>query len=84
MFDSFMSGLTGALFTEFAFYLWSSDYLGGNRTDTLTMMCSHLLRTPNREGGSWQDRMQLWLDRQFVRLHGRYEKPARHALISSR
>jgi multidrug efflux pump len=71
----FMSGLTGALFTEFAFTLVGAVTISAVIALTLSpMMCSHLLRTPDREGGSWQDRMQLWLDRQFNRLHGRYEK----------
>ena len=37
-------------------------------------MCSRLLRSPKREGGNWQDRLEIWLDKRFERLHVRYEK----------
>ena len=44
------------------------------------MMCSRLLRSPKREGGNWQDHLEIWLDKQFERLHIRYEKTLRGTL----
>lgn len=77
----FMSGLTGALFTEFAFTLVGAVTISAVVALTLSpMMCSRFLRTPSREGGSWQDRLQLWLDQRFERLHLRYEKSLRGTL----
>ncbi len=71
----FMNGLTGALFTEFAFTLVGAVTMSAIIALTLSpMMCSRLLRAPKREGGNWQDRLVLWLDRQFDRLHGAYER----------
>lgn len=71
----FMSGLTGALFTEFAFTLVGAVTMSAVIALTLSpMMCSRLLRSPKREGGNWQDRLEIWLDKQFERLHVRYEK----------
>lgn len=77
----FMSGLTGALFTEFAFTLVGAVTISAVVALTLSpMMCSRFLHTPSREGGSWQDRLQLWLDQRFERLHLRYEKSLRGML----
>jgi multidrug efflux pump len=71
----FMSGLTGALFTEFAFTLVGAVTISAVIALTLSpMMCSRLLRSPKREGGNWQDHLEIWLDKQFERLHIRYEK----------
>ena len=71
----FMSGLTGALFTEFAFTLVGAVIMSAVIALTLSpMMCSRLLRSPKREGGNWQDRLVVWLDKRFERLHVRYEK----------
>ncbi|MDP1679267.1 MAG: efflux RND transporter permease subunit, partial [Candidatus Nitrotoga sp.] len=71
----FMSGLTGALFTEFAFTLVGAVTMSAVIALTLSpMMCSRLLRSPKREGGNWQDRLEIWLDKQFERLHVRYKK----------
>ncbi len=71
----FMSGLTGALFTEFAFTLVAAVTMSAVVALTLSpMMSSRLLRPPKREGGNWQDHLVIWLDRQFERLHKRYER----------
>ena len=71
----FMSGLTGALFTEFAFTLVGAVIISAVIALTLSpMMCSRLLRAPKRKGGNWQDRLGVWLDKRFERLHVRYEK----------
>lgn len=71
----FMSGLTGALFTEFAFTLVGAVTMSAVIALTLSpMMCSRLLRSPRREGGNWQDRLEIGLDKQFERLNVRYKK----------
>jgi multidrug efflux pump len=71
----FMSGLTGALFTEFAFTLVGAVTMSAVIALTLSpMMSARLLRPPKREGGNWQDHLVIWLDRQFERLHQRYER----------
>ena len=71
----FMSGLTGALFTEFAFTLVGAVTMSAIIALTLSpMMSSRLLRAPKREGGNWQDHLVIWLDKQFERLHVRYQR----------
>ncbi len=71
----FMGGLTGALFTEFAFTLVGTVIISAIIALTLTpMMCSHLLKAANPQSHSWQDRLVLFLDRSFDRLHKRYER----------
>jgi multidrug efflux pump len=71
----FMSGLTGALFTEFAFTLVGAVTMSAVVALTLSpMMSARLLRPPKRDGGNWQDHLVIWLDRQFERLHKRYER----------
>ena len=70
----FMGGLTGALFTEFAFTLVGTVVISAIIALTLSpMMCSHLLQAPNPESRHWQDRLALSLDHGFDRLHQRYE-----------
>ncbi|TCV90047.1 efflux RND transporter permease subunit [Sulfurirhabdus autotrophica] len=71
----FMSGLTGALFTEFAFTLVGAVTMSAIIALTLSpMMCSRMLRAPKLEGGNWQDHLVIWLDKKFERLHVQYEK----------
>jgi multidrug efflux pump len=71
----FMSGLTGALFTEFAFTLVGAVTMSAVIALTLSpMMASRMLRPPKKEGGNWQDHLVLWLDKQFMRLHTNYER----------
>ena len=71
----FMGGLTGALFTEFAFTLVGTVIISAIIALTLTpMMCSHLLKAANPQSHSWQDRLVIFLDRSFDRLHKRYER----------
>ncbi|MBN2690850.1 MAG: efflux RND transporter permease subunit, partial [Burkholderiaceae bacterium] len=71
----FMGGLTGALFTEFAFTLVGTVVMSAIIALTLSpMMCSHLLKAPDPQSHSWQDRLVLFLDRSFDRLHKRYER----------
>jgi multidrug efflux pump len=71
----FMSGLTGALFTEFAFTLVGAVTMSAVIALTLSpMMASRMLRPPKTVGGNWQDHLVLWLDKQFMRLHNSYER----------
>ena len=71
----FMSGLTGALFTEFAFTLVGTVVISAIVALTLSpMLCSRLLKAPDPQSHNWQDRLVLFLDRSFERLHGRYER----------
>ncbi len=71
----FMGGLTGALFTEFAFTLVGTVVMSAIIALTLSpMMCSHLLKAPDPSSKSWQDRLVLFLDHSFERLHKRYER----------
>ena len=54
---SFQSGLTGALFTEFAFTLAGAVTLSGIVALTLSpMMCSRLLRLADPDELSWIER----------------------------
>ncbi|MFS2014839.1 multidrug efflux RND transporter permease subunit [Azospirillum sp. CT11-132] len=65
-----LGGLTGALFREFAFTLAASVIVSGIVALTLSpMMCSVILK----EGGS-QGRFAAFLDRQFEKLAGWYER----------
>ncbi len=71
----FMSGLTGALFTEFAFTLVGTVVISAIIALTLSpMLCSRLLKAPDPSSSSWQDRLVLFLDRSFDRLRQRYER----------
>ncbi|MGE3066517.1 MAG: MexW/MexI family multidrug efflux RND transporter permease subunit [Hyphomicrobiaceae bacterium] len=67
----FVSGLTGALFREFAFTLAGAVVVSGVIALTLSpMMCSKLLKHGEGGGG----RFARFLDRTFDRLRGRYER----------
>ncbi|MGD8575197.1 MAG: efflux RND transporter permease subunit [Gammaproteobacteria bacterium] len=66
----FMGGLTGSLFTQFAFTLAGAVFISGIVALTLSpMLCSRLLK--HDEGGS--GRFAHWLDEKFARLQGWYE-----------
>lgn len=65
----FVSGLTGALFREFAFTLAGSVIVSGVIALTLSpMMCSRLLKPPRQHGGGFA----AFLDRMFDGLRRRY------------
>jgi multidrug efflux pump len=71
----FQSGLTGALFAEFAFALIGAVTISGIVALTLSpMLCSRLLKAPDPERGGWEARLTLFIDRQFHRLRGSYER----------
>ena len=62
----FQSGLTGALFAEFAFALVGAVTVSGIVALTLSpMLCSRLLKAPDPERGGWEARLTLFIDRQF-------------------
>jgi len=67
----FVSGLTGALFREFAFTLAGSVIVSGIIALTLSpMMCSRLLKPPREDSGGFVK----FLDRLFDGLRVRYER----------
>lgn len=75
----FMSGLTGALFKEFAFTLASAVIISGIVALTLSpMMCSKILTPENAN-----DRFAHWLDTFFNKLRIRYQRML-HSLLNTR
>jgi multidrug efflux pump len=71
----FQSGLTGALFAEFAFALVGAVTVSGIVALTLSpMLCSRLLKTHNHEQRGWEARLTAFIDRRFAQLHGAYER----------
>ena len=71
----FQSGLTGALFAEFAFALVGAVTVSGIVALTLSpMLCSRLLKAPDPEHGGWEARLTDFIDRQFYRLRDGYER----------
>jgi len=71
----FQSGLTGALFAEFAFALVGAVTVSGVVALTLSpMLCSRLLKAPDPTGGGWEARLTRFIDRSFKRLHDGYER----------
>jgi multidrug efflux pump len=71
----FQKGLTGALFTEFAFTLAGAVTISGIVALTLSpVMCAHMLK-PHGEGESrWEARFEGFIDRNFDRLRTRYAR----------
>ncbi len=68
----FVSGITGALFREFAFTLAGAVFVSGLVALTLSpMMCSKLLKAHQ---GEKEGRFAKFLDRLFERLRVRYER----------
>jgi multidrug efflux pump len=78
---AFQSGLTGALFAEFAFALVGAVTVSGIVALTLSpMLCSRLLKTHASEGRGWEARLTHVVDRSFVALHGAYERRLHNSL----
>ncbi|MBA3662007.1 MAG: efflux RND transporter permease subunit [Gammaproteobacteria bacterium] len=74
----FMGGLTGALFTEFAFTLAGAVGISAIIALTLSpMMCSKLLKVPHAD-----DKRTFidYIDRQFERLQARYHRALHRTL----
>ena len=71
----FQGGLTGALFTEFAFTLVGAVTVSAVVALTLSpMMCSRVLKVRDPQRRGWQERLTDFIDRSFERLRGRYER----------
>jgi multidrug efflux pump len=69
---AFQGGLTGALFTEFAFTLVGTVTISAIVALTLSpMMSSRLLKPPAAMHG-WQERLTAFIDRRFDALRRRY------------
>ncbi|HUJ79248.1 MAG TPA: efflux RND transporter permease subunit [Nitrospiria bacterium] len=73
----FMGGLTGALFTEFAFTLAGAVTVSAVIALTLSPMMGSRLLKPAASGGRG---LTAFIDRQFERLRGRYERALHGAL----
>jgi hydrophobe/amphiphile efflux-1 (HAE1) family protein len=73
----FVSGLTGALFREFAFTLAGAVVVSGIIALTLSpMMCSYLLVSPPPDGGG----LSGWLDQRFDGLKRYYRRRLHNSL----
>ncbi|MEM1113520.1 MAG: efflux RND transporter permease subunit [Pseudomonadota bacterium] len=73
---AFLGGLTGVLFTEFAMTLAGAVIVSGLIALTLSpMMCSRVLK-----GHDDQGRFADWLDREFGRLKGAYQRALNYCL----
>ena len=71
----FQSGLTGALFAEFAFALVGAVTVSGIIALTLSpMLCSRLLKAPEPEHRGWEAWFTYYIDRGFDWLRGAYER----------
>lgn len=71
----FQSGLTGALFTEFAFTLVGAVTVSAVVALTLSpMMCSKLLKPHARDRSGWEETLVDAIDRVFERLLGQYRR----------
>lgn len=74
----FMGGLTGALFTEFAFTLAGAVTVSAVIALTLSpMMCSKFLK-PVEEGE--KGKFITYVDKQFSKLQNKYENTLKHSL----
>jgi multidrug efflux pump len=70
----FLGGLTGALFTEFAFTLVGAVTVSAIVALTLSpMMCARMLKPHDPTQKGWDTRLVLLLDGTFDALHRRYE-----------
>jgi multidrug efflux pump len=70
----FQGGLTGALFTEFAFTLVGAVTVSAIVALTLTpMMSSRLLKTHSADRSGWQERLSDFIDRVFERVRRVYQ-----------
>jgi multidrug efflux pump len=69
----FQKGLTGALFTEFAFTLVGAVTVSAIVALTLSpMMCSRFLKPHGQGTAKWEARFIAFIDRNFTRLHDGY------------
>ena len=71
----FQGGLTGALFTEFAFTLVGAVTVSAIVALTLSpMMCSRLLKAHHEGDPGWQSHFTDFIDRNFDRVRERYRR----------
>jgi multidrug efflux pump len=71
----FQSGLTGALFTEFAFTLAGAVTISAIVALTLTpMMSSRILKPLDRKNPNWEGKLVNFIDRRFDQIHRVYTK----------
>ena len=78
----FLTGLTGALFTEFAVTLVGAVTVSAVVALTLSpMMCAKLLKPHDPAASGWDAKLVVFLDRSFNALHRRYENFL-HATLS--
>ncbi len=76
----FLTGITGTLFTEFAFTLAGAVLLSGIIALTLTpMMCAKVLKPTHGEGAE-PNRLAEYLDRKFEELRSAYKRRLHGAL----
>ncbi|WP_019867818.1 efflux RND transporter permease subunit [Methylovulum miyakonense] len=69
----FQSGLTGALFSEFAFTVVGAVTVSAIVALTLSpMMSSRLLKVHKHDRSGWEERLVDWIDRNFNRLSKMY------------
>jgi multidrug efflux pump len=74
----FQTGLTGALFTEFAFTLAGAVTISAIIALTLTpMLTAHLLKPIDRRSHNLESRLVSFIDRRFDSLHRR-DHPVQH------
>jgi multidrug efflux pump len=77
----FQSGLTGALFTEFAFTLAGAVTISAVVALTLTpMLSSRFLKHIDREKRDWEGRLLTFIDGAFTRIHDAYIRALRGSL----
>jgi len=77
----FQSGLTGALFTEFAFTLAGAVTISAIIALTLTpMLSSRFLIRVDRKGSGWESRLIAFIDRRFDEVHRVYTGMLRSSL----
>src|SRR6202012_2697040 len=71
----FQSGLTRALFAEFAFALVGAVTVSGVVAMTLSpMLCSRLLKPHHAGERGWESRLTDFIDRSFTRLRASYQR----------
>ena len=76
----FQGGLTGTLFTEFAFTLVGAVTISAIVALTLSpMMCSRMLR-PIKDAPAWENKVLSFIDKRFDAVHSRYMRALRSSL----
>jgi multidrug efflux pump len=77
----FQGGLTGALFTEFAFTVAGAVTVSAVIALTLSpMMCSRLLRPHRADKVNWETRIIKFIDDRFERLRSSYQRLLENSL----